>query len=519
MRSIADFFLFAAYTMIDGLAVTLTSNYDALYGGLAKVASLAAPMIIFPALCGFLVDYYSELAGHADYAPPFVIADGLLLITAVLVMAVPATPLPQLGAPVASAQSTASLRSTPSLRALKAQGGQGARRRLTARSCWLLTLLVLPLALVAGAQWGLLQTALYPFYVQLAASKLWLGLGCAAAFATLAPFAYLSKPLVSGLGRAHLVVLGFVFYTLRLSGISFLSHQPRWTLLPFEAMEAFTLPIAWIGLTSYAHSLIAAGAPRAETMMTRSGALHPSTTAHLVLQYALNIVHFGLGRPLGAGLWIVWLRHWDDSLRIWDWLNKNDMDLPEMDANGFRILLRLMALASASIALPFLFFYHIFGRLLALCMMCLRGLQRFGVSCKNCFTSACNSLCCCSCKFSMCECMRVCKRRRKKPSPRPSTECVGEIAANHNSNGHGHPGTVLNGGGSYSRLVDHSGADGRFYHTSCKELDAANHVTRTPIEMQPKRNFSASPRLIPNGSNRIKMSDVVGDDESLLSTR
>lgn len=60
VRSFADLFLFVAFCLLDGLAVTLTNNYDCLYAGSGRAVSTVLPLVLFPVLTGFLLDYYSE---------------------------------------------------------------------------------------------------------------------------------------------------------------------------------------------------------------------------------------------------------------------------------------------------------------------------------------------------------------------------------------------------------------------------------------------------------------------------
>lgn len=552
VRSAADFFLFAAYTLIDGLAVTLLSNYDALYGGVAKLLAIVTPMIVFPTLCGFLVDYYSQVAGHPDYSPPFVVFDGLMLITITLVIASPATPLiPLANTNRAASQSQTSLRgSSPSLLRSSSRSGHKAnssRRRIPFRNWYILVLWLLPITLLSGTAWGVMQAYLQPFYLQLGATKFWIGLSFSVTYVCLAPFSYLAKPLISGIGRLHLIALCFVFYALRLAGVSFLS-QPKWTLLPFEAMEAFTLPIAWLGITSYAHALIATNSIAAgEEPITRStlNLAHkkrPPKSKHLVMQHLLNILHFGVGRFVGASLLLLWLRNWDDTSRRWDWLNNNDSELPELDPVGFRILLRLMAIAAACVAMPFLFVYHLCGHVVQGFILCLLGLKECGLRCKACCKTACNALCCCSCQFNMCRLCQECNRRRRKkaqlvpdkPTASASATSVACTASTSNccengnctgcSGGDDHPASLATTTDClHSRLIDHH-SGGNSTHATCSNATSVNGSAVT-FELRPNHvdhHHHTRPKLANGGHHHhhhrpVRMADVLGDDESLLS--
>ena len=304
VRTVAEMFAFTAYNLLDALSVTLENNFDTLFGGLPKVLSASLPLMIFPLVTGALIDYYSFLANQADYSPSFILYDGVVLIASALVIAAPAAPLvtsesANSGHPTSA--STTSLRSTPSLRALKT------RIKIPKENWYIFCLMVIPLTLTSGIIWSVLQVHLYPFYLQLGYNKVWISSGFVMIYASYAPFCILGKKLVTGIGRLHLVLVGLLFYSLRLTGISFLSRV-SWMLLPLESMEAFTLPITWIGLTSYSHHLITTSV-RPE-LMQRLG-VDPATSTHLKMQYFLNFLHFGLGRVLGCGLWAVWLTFLD----------------------------------------------------------------------------------------------------------------------------------------------------------------------------------------------------------------
>ena len=481
LRSFADLFLFVAYNLLDGLAISLTNNFDTLYTGSARFFSLIMPLTAFPLLTGSLLDYYSQQAGQPDYAPAFILFDGLILITAVLVVAAPAAPLASSPAaaaarscsasvpPAASSSSTraaakqlrkqqrllqqqqqqpasasgsqsqSSLRPNASHRLLlKRQasggrtvvintggGGHGAsvsagqhrsQGRVPVRNWYILALVVVPLTLWSGLQVAILQTHLFPFLMSLGVSQSWLG-GCfAIAFLAFLPFCLMGKRVVSGIGRLHLVLLSLLFHGLHMLSVSLLV-QPHWLLLPVQAMVAFTLPLAWIGLTSYAHHLIRWTPCAANGDLT---ATKTRRTQHLRLQYLLNGLHFGVGRVLGCGLWLAWIVAWDAGagiVRSWLWpgflMQEALPELPEPDEDGFRVLLRLLAFVSLVVlALPILFFGHVLRHILDCfagvaseikkSIVCVQG------ACFKCFSLLC--CCSCSCQFGQC---RLCRRRRR----------------------------------------------------------------------------------------------------------
>ena len=447
VRSFADLFLFVAYNLLDGLSITLTNNFDSLYAGVGKLLCLTVPLIAFPILTGSLIDYYSQQAGQPDYAPAFILFDGLILITAVLVVAAPASPLSPSSPPdpscsnhatasttsaafrrssnqasanattaASGSQSQSSLRSNASRRVLLSHRKKH-KRKIPIKNWYIFALIVIPLTLWSGIQIAILQTHMSPFLMDLGVDQLWLGISFAIIFMTYLPFCLMGKKVVSGIGRLHLVLVGLMFHGLRLTSISLLSH-PKWMLLPIQSMETFTLPITWIGLTAYSHHLIKTVTLRPSELMIRSGCDTTTNSNHMRMQYFLNALHFGIARVIGCGIWMVWITMWDSGAGakywLWGWFMIQDPpDFPENDENGFRILLRVMALISMGcIALPILFFVHVFGHIID----CFAGI---GIEIKKsliCIQNACFKcfamLCCCSCSCKMGKC-RLCKRRRR----------------------------------------------------------------------------------------------------------
>lgn len=92
-RCMADFCLFTGFALIDALAITLTNDFDAIYGRASKTISIAFPLMLWPAGVGFLVDYFSTITSRPDYSPIFVIYNGLILITIIMLICFPVTPI------------------------------------------------------------------------------------------------------------------------------------------------------------------------------------------------------------------------------------------------------------------------------------------------------------------------------------------------------------------------------------------------------------------------------------------
>uniref|UniRef100_T1L394 Major facilitator superfamily associated domain-containing protein n=1 Tax=Tetranychus urticae TaxID=32264 RepID=T1L394_TETUR len=283
----------------DSLAITLTNDFDSIYGRASKLLAITLPMSLWPVGSGILSDYFSLVSKRPDYSPIFVIYDE------------------------SSSTSSSSM-------------------KFKQKIC---LFALLPFVLFLGSTWGLLYNYLPAYYLELGIDKTWLSLAFSLSFIGYAPFCLIIKSLTAGIGRIRLIVLAFIFYAIRLTGISFL-HHPRWTIIPFQLMEAFTLPLAWVGITSTIHRLL------------------PSSAAgsHLIVQYSLVIIHFGLGRSFGAFIWWLWLQDWEVNHDRWNWLIY-DWPLIQIAANydvsSYRLLLRLTAIIMAICGLVLLLFYHL----------------------------------------------------------------------------------------------------------------------------------------------------------------
>jgi len=228
--------------------------------------------------------------------------------------------------------------------------------------------LVIPLVLILGSLWGLTESLTRPFYRRsLQSSNFLLGIGTSVMFAVTALFALMAKSLISGIGRMHLILLAFVFYALRSAGSSFLvgsGTSKRWLLLPFEMMAAFCLPLAWVGMTAYGQHLIKRS-PNGLSYATGT-TIFQTYSPHVIMQYTLNLMHFGGGRALGAAFASMWLSMWPDIYSYWLWLTNLDQSTidnypPDSivdEENAVRVLLRLVSLVSLFLGTIFFVLYH-----------------------------------------------------------------------------------------------------------------------------------------------------------------
>ncbi|XP_053203697.1 uncharacterized protein LOC128388338 [Panonychus citri] len=365
LRSVADLTLFTGFSLLDSLAITLTNDFDSIYGRASKLFAITLPMSLWSIGAGILSDYFSLVTKRPDYSPIFVIYDGFILITIILIICFPVEPISITSNLISyTSLSSTSLNGESNRRQQQNQNSPNHQSTLTKISSTRSTtkkqtesssmkfrhkiglFLLLPFTLILGTTWGLLYNYLPAYYLELGIDKTWLSVAYSLGFIGYAPFCLIIKSLTSGIGRIHLIVLAFTFYSIRLVGISFL-HQPRWTIIPFQLMETFTLPLAWVGITSSIHRLLPSFA----------------TGSHLIVQYTLVIIHFGLGRSLGGLSWWLWLQDWEFNHNRWNWLIY-DWPLIQIAANydisSYRLLLRLTAIILAICGFVLLFFYHLY---------------------------------------------------------------------------------------------------------------------------------------------------------------
>ena len=184
----------------------------------------------------------------------------------------------------------------------------------------------------------------------------------------------------------------------------------------------------------------------------------------------------------------------------------DEIDLPEIDSNGFRIWLRLVAVICATISLVALFFSHIFGTIVNCLIsagkeiiMCVNICKK---RCLNCLSQAC---CCqCTCKLPRCNMCKTKKRKRRKKNKRKKRSeeeredeedyygtCGGTVSTSLTNTDHP--------GANYARLMDHSScnthdqlghvkialANGHSKHHS--DHSPENFQTPTSLELVPKR--------------------------------
>lgn len=253
LRVFADLWLMTAFYLVEAVTILSINDFNGLYGRIKFWAALG--VAIFSVVTGVLVDYYGELTGEADYSPAVFVFDGLALVSCALAVFLPA------------------------VEDRKANHVLHYGLSQEPRFCSLDTSALFLLVLLLGTVWGYLETYLHWMYAEMGASHLLVSLSLALPMGCALPFLAISKNLVRNIGRANLIVFGFLFYATRAAGLSFVTA--RWWITPFEAMETFTLPVLWIALVAYAQKVV------------------PSRQ-RLTIQCILIILHFCIGRGTGA---------------------------------------------------------------------------------------------------------------------------------------------------------------------------------------------------------------------------
>lgn len=380
LRCLLDLALLTGHTLIEAIRIGGTNNYDAFYGGVERFWTTLLPFIVWPPICGLLSDFFVTMEAPM-YSPPVVIFDGFIAIAIFLVLMMPigSTAPPtsattssgggqSLGGTAASAfsSSTTTLRDSSGHQKLVLQPTKFRYPRTHSNQYLLCRLaLLIPLVLVLGSLWGLVDTVTRPFYRRaLQCSNFLIGVSTSATFAVAGVFAVPAKSVISGIGRMHLILLAFVFYALKSAGTSFLvgGGSAKWLLLPFEMMTAFCW-LAWIGVTAYGQHLIRRS-PNGLSYATGT-TIFQATSPHVVMQYTLNLLYFGGGRALGSAFASIWLTIWPDTFSNWLWLQFVDQTVLDNalesildEESAVRVLLRLLAIVALALGTLFFLLYH-----------------------------------------------------------------------------------------------------------------------------------------------------------------
>lgn len=107
--------------------------------------------------------------------------------------------------------------------------------------------------LFLGTAWGYIESFLFWLIQDLGGSKSLMGITITVGGIFGIPLLILSGPIIDKIGHANVLVVGMVFYGVRLLGYS-LIYNP-WLCLIFEAMESVTTGLAFTAAVTYAAKL------------------------------------------------------------------------------------------------------------------------------------------------------------------------------------------------------------------------------------------------------------------------
>ncbi|GBP83978.1 Major facilitator superfamily domain-containing protein 6-B [Eumeta japonica] len=134
-------------------------------------------------------------------------------------------------------------------------------------------------ASTVGTAWGYIESFLFWLLQDLGASRSLMGITITVGGVAGLPLLVLSGPIISRLGHANVIFIGFVFYAIRLLGYS-LIYNP-WLCLIFEALESVTSSLSFTAAVTYAARL-------------------SSTTTDTSVQGLLGGIYYGVGKGSGS---------------------------------------------------------------------------------------------------------------------------------------------------------------------------------------------------------------------------
>ncbi|KMQ90849.1 macrophage mhc class i receptor 2-like protein [Lasius niger] len=203
-------------------------------------------------LSGLLIDYASKDKGYTDFRPAFYLYAVLKLASGVLMLLI-------------------NLEFKPPARNVVHDVFVVLRNIETAAlflACFVL-----------GTAWGYIESFLFWLIQDLGGSSSLMGITVTVGGIASIPLLALSGPIISKIGHANVLFIGFVFYAVRLCGYS-LVYDP-WLTLIFEALESVTSSLSFAAAVTYAAKL--------STISTDSS-----------IQGLLGGVYYGVGKGFGS---------------------------------------------------------------------------------------------------------------------------------------------------------------------------------------------------------------------------
>ncbi|XP_025829071.1 uncharacterized protein LOC108740930 [Agrilus planipennis] len=239
-----------AFAMFEGAVIAILREHKADYG-LQRIYATVGGMISSP-LAGWLIDFASQGKEYTDFRPIFFLYASLKIISAVLMLFMNLqfkTPANNVLADVYS----------------------------VLKDVELITLFIV--SFVLGTAWGFIESFLFWLIQDLGGSKSLMGITITIGGIAGIPLLVLSGPIIKRIGHANVLLIGFIFYAIRLLGYS-LIYNP-WLCLIFEAMESITSSLSFTAAVTYAAKL-------------------STVTTDTSVQGMLGGIYYGVGKGAGS---------------------------------------------------------------------------------------------------------------------------------------------------------------------------------------------------------------------------
>ncbi|XP_018349319.1 PREDICTED: uncharacterized protein LOC108752755 [Trachymyrmex septentrionalis] len=238
------------FAMFEGAVIAILREQEADYG-LQRIYGSIGGMISSP-LSGLLIDYASKGKGYTDFRPAFYLYAALKLASGVLMLLINL----EFKAPAKNVVRDVFI----VLRNIE-------------------TAVLFLACFVLGTAWGYIESFLFWLIQDLGGSRSLMGITVAVGGIAGIPLLALSGPIISKIGHANVLFIGFVFYAIRLCGYS-LIYDP-WLTLIFEALESVTTSLSFTAAVTYAAKL-------------------STTSTDSSIQGLLGGVYYGVGKGSGS---------------------------------------------------------------------------------------------------------------------------------------------------------------------------------------------------------------------------
>lgn len=238
------------FAMFEGAVIAILREQKADYG-LQRIYGSIGGMISSP-LSGLLIDYASTGKSYTDFRPAFYLYAALKLMSGVLMLAINL----EFKSPASDV-----LRDVFTV-----------LRNIEAAALFIA-------CFVLGTAWGYIESFLFWLIQDLGGSRSLMGITITVGGIAGIPLLVLSGPIISKIGHANVLFIGFIFYAIRLCGYS-LIYNP-WHTLIFEALESVTLSLSFTAAVTYAAKL-------------------STTTTDSSIQGLLGGVYYGVGKGSGS---------------------------------------------------------------------------------------------------------------------------------------------------------------------------------------------------------------------------